>query len=52
LQRQVNELAAERGRYIEEHRRRQEGESTGLDAAILNGIREVAATKGFSFAPR
>jgi hypothetical protein len=48
LQRQVGELAAERSRYIEEQRRQQVGE-TGLDAAILDGIREVAATKGFSF---
>jgi hypothetical protein len=49
LQRQVGELAAERSRYIEEKRRQQAGESTGLDAAILDGIRDVAATKGFSF---
>jgi hypothetical protein len=48
LQRQVGELAAERSRYIEEQGRQQVGE-TGLDAAILDGIREVAATKGFSF---
>jgi hypothetical protein len=51
LQRQVGELAAERGRYIAEQRREQEG-GQGLDAAILDGIREVAATKGFSFPVR
>jgi hypothetical protein len=49
LQRQVGELAAERSRYIDEQRRQREGEHAGLDAAILDGIREVAATKGFSF---
>jgi Mg-chelatase subunit ChlD len=51
LQRQVGELAAERSRYIEERRRQSAGENTGLDAAILDGIRDVAATKGFSFPP-
>ena len=49
LQRQVGELAAERSRYIEERRRQSEGEPTGLDAALVEGIREVAATKGFEF---
>jgi len=49
LQRQVGELAAERSRYIEERRRQSEGEPAGLDAAIVEGIREVAATKGFEF---
>jgi hypothetical protein len=48
LQRQVGELAAERSRYIEQQRRQGEGDN-GLDAAILEGIREVAATKGFEF---
>jgi len=48
VQRQIGELAAERSRYIEEQRSQVGGE-TGLDAAILEGIREVAATKGFSF---
>lgn len=52
LQREVGELAAERSRYIEEQRRLQAGQPTGLDAAILDGIREVAATKGFSFTAR
>jgi len=47
VQRQIGELAAERSRYIAEQSR--EGEPAGLDAAILEGIREVAATKGFSF---
>ena len=50
LQRQIGELAADRGRYIAEQNQASEGEATGLDAAILQGIREVAATKGFSFA--
>jgi len=48
LQRQVGELAAERGRYIAEQT--VDVAEPGLDAAILEGIREVAATKGFSFA--
>jgi hypothetical protein len=52
LQREVGELAAERSRYIEEHRRQQAGDNAGLDAAILDGIRDVAATKGFSFPAR
>jgi Mg-chelatase subunit ChlD len=47
LQRQIGELAGERSRYIADQA--QEGAETGLDAAILEGIREVAATKGFSF---
>jgi Mg-chelatase subunit ChlD len=51
LQREVAELAAERSGYIEEHGRLEEGQD-GLDAAILDGIREVAATKGFSFTAR
>jgi hypothetical protein len=46
LQRQVGELAAERSRYIAEQSR---DAGTGLDAAILDGIREVASAKGFSF---
>ena len=49
LQRQVGELAAERSGYLEEQRRQSQGEHAGLDAAILEGIREVAATKGFAF---
>ena len=47
LQRQVGELAAERSQYIAEQTR--DVAEPGLDAAILEGIREVAATKGFSF---
>ena len=47
LQRQIGELATERGRYIDEQT--PESAETGFDAAILEGIREVAATKGFSF---
>jgi hypothetical protein len=50
LQRQVGELAAERSRYIAEHGAKSDGAAAGLDAAILEGIRKVAATKGFSFA--
>jgi len=48
LQRQVGELAAERSCYIAEQT--PDSAEPGLDAAILEGIREVAATKGFSFA--
>jgi hypothetical protein len=46
VQREIGELAAERSRYIAEQST--EGER-GLDAAILEGIRTVAETKGFSF---
>jgi hypothetical protein len=46
LQRQIGELAAERSRYIAEQAPVAE---RGLDTAILDGVREVAATKGFSF---
>jgi len=49
LQRQIGELAAARGEYIAEQSK-QSASATGLDAAILEGLREVAATKGFSFA--
>ena len=46
VQGRIGELAAERSRYIAD----QTAETAnGLDAAILEGIREVAATKGFSF---
>jgi von Willebrand factor type A domain-containing protein len=48
LQREIGALAAERDRYLEEHKRADA--ATGLDAAILDGIREVAAAKGFEFA--
>jgi hypothetical protein len=50
MQRQIGELAAERSRYIAEQK--SDGATAGLDAAILEGIREVAATKGFSFASK
>ena len=50
MQRQIGELAAERSRYIAEQK--SDGAAAGLDAAILEGIREVAATKGFSFASK
>jgi Mg-chelatase subunit ChlD len=49
LQREIGALADERRRYIEEQKRDDAGAATGLDAAILEGIREVAATKGFEF---
>ena len=49
LQRQIGDVATERGRYIAEQNRAA-GAPAGLDAAILEGIREVAATKGFTFA--
>jgi hypothetical protein len=49
LQRQIGELAAERGKYIAEQSRDAAGPQ-GLDAAILEGIRKTAEAKGFSFA--
>jgi hypothetical protein len=49
LQRQIGELAASRSEFIKEQTESSTG-ATGLDAAILEGLREVAATKGFSFA--
>jgi hypothetical protein len=49
VQRQIGELAAQRSQYIEEQQRDSAGAATGLDAAILEGIREVAEAKGFSF---
>jgi hypothetical protein len=49
LERDIGELAAERGRYLAEQRRLADAGAVGLDTAILQGIREVAATKGFSF---
>jgi Mg-chelatase subunit ChlD len=48
LQQEIGALAAERSKYIAEQSREQVAER-GLDTAILEGIREVAATKGFSF---
>jgi Mg-chelatase subunit ChlD len=47
LQHQIGALATERSQYIAEQTR--EGAETGLDTAILDGIREVAEAKGFSF---
>ena len=49
LERQIGELAASRNEYIAEQKE-SSADATGLDAAILDGLREVAATKGFSFA--
>jgi hypothetical protein len=49
LQQKIGELAAARSEYIAEQTR-ENAAATGLDAAILQGLREVAATKGFSFA--
>lgn len=48
LQQKIGELAAARSEYIAE-KTRESAATTGLDAAILQGLREVAATKGFSF---
>lgn len=48
LQREIANVAAERSRFIAAETR-EAGERRGLDAAILEGIREVAAAKGFSF---
>ncbi|HVJ29108.1 MAG TPA: hypothetical protein VNA66_02265, partial [Gammaproteobacteria bacterium] len=48
LQQRIGELAAARSEYIAEQTR-ESAAATGLDAAILEGLREVAATKGFSF---
>jgi hypothetical protein len=48
VQRQIGALAASRGEFIAQQSREDAG-ATGLDAAILDGLREVAATKGFSF---
>lgn len=50
LERQIGDIAGERNRYLAEQRRNAGNDTAGLDAAILRGIREVAATKGFSFA--
>jgi hypothetical protein len=47
LQREIGELAAARSQYISEQSR---GNAGGLDAAIVEGIHEIAASKGFSFA--
>jgi hypothetical protein len=48
LQQRIGELATARSEYIAEQTR-ERAAATGLDAAILEGLREVAATKGFSF---
>jgi hypothetical protein len=48
LERQIGELAASRSEYLKEQSV-SSADATGLDAAILDGLREVAATKGFSF---
>jgi hypothetical protein len=49
LQQQIGELAASRDEFIKEQSN-SDAAATGLDAAILDGLREVAATKGFAFA--
>jgi len=49
LQRQIGELAVSRDEFIKEQSN-SDADATGLDAAILDGLREVAGTKGFSFA--
>ncbi|HZF29269.1 MAG TPA: VWA domain-containing protein [Gammaproteobacteria bacterium] len=48
LERQIGELAGERSRYIAAESEKA-GPARGLDTAILEGIREVAAAEGFSF---
>lgn len=48
LQQKIGELAAARSEYIAQQTS-ESAAATGLDAAILQGLREVAATKGFSF---
>jgi hypothetical protein len=48
LQRQIGELAAERGRYVAAEKEKA-GDARGLDEAISEGIRAVAEAKGFSF---
>ena len=48
LQAQIGALAAARSELIAQRSREAAG-ATGLDAAILKGLREVAATKGFAF---
>ncbi len=45
LQQQIGALAAQRSQYLAE----QAKDTSGLDAAIVEQIREVAASKGFSF---
>jgi Mg-chelatase subunit ChlD len=47
LQARIGELAADRSRFIAEQAA--ESEEKGLDTAILEGLREVAAGKGFEF---
>jgi hypothetical protein len=49
LERQIGDLAAQRSEYIAEQKRATADAGQGLDAAILDGIRDVAATKGFTF---
>jgi hypothetical protein len=49
LQSQIADVAAERNRFIAEQSRAAPAEAQGLDAAILDGVRKVAGTKGFSF---
>jgi Mg-chelatase subunit ChlD len=48
LQQEIGALAAERSQYLAEQSREQAAER-GLDTAIVEGIRAVAAAKGFSF---
>ena len=49
LQSQIADVAAERNRFIAEQSRAAPAEAQGLDAAILDGVRKVAGTKGFAF---
>lgn len=48
LQREIGELAGERSRYIAAESAKA-GDARGLDTAIVKGIRDIAAAKGFSF---
>jgi uncharacterized protein (DUF342 family) len=48
VQQKIQEASAARQVFLEQERRNNSG-ATGLDDAILNALREQAATKGFKF---
>jgi hypothetical protein len=52
LQREIGVLAGKRSELIAQQQAAQSGEAPGLDAAIVDGVRAVAAAKGFSFESR
>lgn len=52
LQQEISALAADRSEFIARQRAARSDEATGLDAAIVDGVRAVAAAKGFSFESR